>query len=145
MHGGCPAIPMSGHPAGTAGDAGLCRLLFALGLIPASTRCQLKPKPKQAQPEQCQGTGSVGKGGGGGVRNVAGGADPEDPGGLCCKMLPALGCTDCRWAQRLAVGFFLWCPVRYLCQASVNLWCCSLGTNALLQVCSLVSCYSDIS
>lgn len=85
------------------------------------------------------------KEGGGGVRNVAGGADPEDPGGLCCKMLPALGCTDCRWAQRLAVGFFLWCPVRYLCQASVNLWCCSLGTNALLQVCSLVSCYSDIS
>lgn len=63
MHGGRPAIPMSGHPAGTAGDAGL---LFALGLIPASTRCQLKPKPKQAQPEQCQGTGSVGKGGGGG-------------------------------------------------------------------------------
>lgn len=144
MHGGRPAIPMSGHPAGTAGDAGLCRLLFALGLIPASTRCQLKPKPKQAQPEQCQGTGSVGKGGGG-EEMWLGGLTLRTQGACAAKMLPALGCTDCRWAQRLAVGFFLWCPVRYLCQASVNLWCCSLGTNALLQVCSLVSCYSDIS
>ena len=46
---------------------------------------------------------------------------------------------------RLAVGCFLWCPLRYLCQASVNLWCCSLGTNALLQACSSCSCYNDIS
>lgn len=143
MHVGCPAVPVSGCPAiptAAAGDAGLCLLLFSLGPVPASAGCQLKLKPKQALPERCQGTGSAGKEGE--ETWLGGGLAPESQGACaakCCLL------WDIQIAQRLAVGCFLWCPLRYLCQASVNPWCCSLGMNAVLQACSLVSCCNNIS
>lgn len=90
-----------GCPTDAAGDIGLCLPLFALRPIPASAGAR---KPKQAQLEQCQGTESVNKEGG---RDLVGEAGPGDSGGLCCKMLPALGCLHYWWAQRLAVGCFL--------------------------------------